>query len=58
MIEALYLINIGLPDEYDGPVLDSTAIMAAAMDIINGGEDDVPMKSIACERVEIGRAHV
>jgi hypothetical protein len=51
-MEAIYVLRVRLPEGYDGPVLDEASLMVSALNNINGGEDEVPVKGVSCERVD------
>jgi hypothetical protein len=52
MTDALYLLTITLPDDYDGEAIDAPALMAATLGLIARGEDEVPVFGISCERID------
>lgn len=52
-MEAIYVLRVGLPDGYDGPVLWAPDVMHVVLELVRSGEDDVPASSVTCERVDV-----
>lgn len=52
MIEAVYVLRVKLDGSYDGPIIEEGQLMVSALNIINSGEDEVPVIGVFCERVD------